>query len=146
MKKSYLQTALLLALAGQVIAIENMIPYAGFTETIDSTAAEGTFTDAAGAVLTSATADPYYLVVDANLANDSQRTVCRPGFPGIVEAKLHSAAGTIVKGSKLILHTDGTVKLDPGTGTRLVVAVAQEAKVSDGQLLKVRLLGTPQLF
>jgi hypothetical protein len=64
----------------------------------------------------------------------------------VVEAKLHSTAGVIVKGSRLQLHTDGTLKLDLTTGARYVVAIAQEAKASESQLIKVRLLSDPLVF
>jgi hypothetical protein len=145
MKQSYLQLAILAALAAPIHAMENMVTTEGIYELVASTAGVGIATDAAGAALTSATAVPFYLVADDN-CQDGYRTMVRPGFPGVVEAKLHSTAGSIVKGSYLILHTDGTLKIDPGTGARLVVAVAQEAKAAESQLLKVRLLGTPVAY
>jgi|GEM_PF-6366165 len=145
MKQSYLQLAILAALAAPIRAIQNMVNTEGQFEQIASTAAPGLAVDAAGAALTSATAIPFYFVADDNCP-DGCRNVVRPGFSGVVEARLHSTAGTIVKGSNLILHTDGTLKIDPATGARLVVAVAQEAKTAEGQLLKVRLLGTTQYY
>ena len=39
-----------------------------------------------------------------------------------------------------------TVKLDAGSGARVIVAIAQEAKTSDGQLLKARVLPYPEVF
>lgn len=145
MKQNRITAVVQLALAGALLGVNNAIANAHEEELIASTAAEGVFLDAAGAALASVSAYPFHVVTSADCPTGYRRVV-RPGYSGVVEAKLHSTAGSIVKGSRLQLHSDGTLKLDLGTGARNIVAIAQEAKVSESQLLKVRLLSDPVVY
>jgi hypothetical protein len=57
----------------------------------------------------------------------------------VVKVKLHSTAGTVVPGTFLCLHTDGTVLADAGSGARVQVARAVETGVNS-QLLDAILI------
>lgn len=105
----------------------------------DHQSKEGYGVTAAGAISASATAEIYGVIVTAD-DPDGESTICMPQCPDKIEVKLHTTAGAIIKGSRLVQHTDGTFKLDPGTGARVVAAIAQEAKAAEGQLLAARLM------
>lgn len=49
------------------------------------------------------------------------------GFSGTTRVKLSATPGNVVLGSLLVLTADGSVKLDPGSGARVVVAQALES-------------------
>lgn len=121
-----------------------MIAKDSLLELLASEVAEGKFVDAAGAVLAAGTAAGYGLVVRSD-DPDGYSTVALHGYPGVVEIKLHSTAGTVNKGTLLALHTDGTAKADPGTGARVVCAQALEAG-ANSVLVKARLLSTPLIY
>lgn len=122
-----------------------MITRDSLLEVLASTAAEGTAVDSAGAILAAGTAAPYG-VVERSDDPDGYATVALLGHPAEIEVKLHTTAGSIVKGSLLMLHTNGTFKLDAATGARVVCAQALEAKAAEGQLLKARLLSTALVY
>lgn len=117
----------------------------GTTDLILSDAPEGYAVDSAGAALSAGTARPYNYILDAE-APGGYRNAVPQNCPDEIELQLAASAGSISKGTLLQLHTDGTVKADTGTGARVVVAEAREAKAADGQLIKVRLLGTALLY
>ncbi len=105
----------------------------------DHQSKEGYGVTAAGAISASATAEIYGVIVVAD-DPDGESTIAMPQCPDKIEVKLHTTAGTINKGTRLVQHTDGTFKADPGTGARVITAIAQEAKVAEGQLLAARLI------
>lgn len=93
----------------------------------DFTGLDGYFVEsAAGAdtVSNAATDIPLGVITEGLTVGSS---IATPAFSGTVKVKLHSTAGAVVRGSYLVLHTDGTVKLDPGSGARVRVARALEA-------------------
>ncbi|MES2706391.1 MAG: hypothetical protein V4726_07290 [Verrucomicrobiota bacterium] len=110
----------------------------------DHNGKEGYGVTAAGAISASATAEIHGVITKAD-DPDGESTIALPQCPDKIELKLHTTAGNIVKGSRLVQHTDGTFKLDPGTGARVVVAIAQEAKTAEAQLLQARLI-VPLIF
>ena len=115
-----------------------MVTRRGLLHRMDSTVAEGVFVDAAGAAHASATTRPFGVVVTSDFPA-GWCTVALPGDPEEVQLKCHSTVGTVVKGTRLVMHTNGTVKADPGTGARVIVAEALESAVNS-QLVIARLL------
>jgi hypothetical protein len=94
----------------------------------DQRTKEGYYVDAAGAIVASAVAAPHGLIVDGgNTGEVTTIAPCAGGAPGTFSAKLAAVPGNVVKGSRLVLVNDGTVKLDPGEGDRVIVAEACEA-------------------
>lgn len=115
----------------------------GITAPADQRAKEGHFTDAAGAVVSSATAAPHGLIVDGgDTGGLTTIAPCAGGAPGSFSVKLSAVPGSVVKGSRLVLVNDGTAKLDPGTGARVMVAEAQEAGAA-GELIEAVLISPP---
>lgn len=103
--------------------------------------AEGLWVTAAGALHTSTTA-PGFAVVERSDDPAGFSTVVLPGYDGEVQLKLNSSAGSVVVGSLLMLAANGTVKLDAGTGARVVVAQALETGANNA-LIRCRLLSNP---
>lgn len=93
----------------------------------DFTGEDGKFVESAAGAdsISNAATDIPLGVITEGLPTKS--SIATPAFSGTVKVKLHSVAGAVVRGSYLVLHTDGTVKLDPGTGARVRVARALEA-------------------
>lgn len=139
MKKNRLHHVLQLALAGATLAINNSLIGPDGEQEITSTAGEGIATLASGVAISAVTQRPHYLVTSTN-AGEGKRKVIRWTDNRVVQVKLHSTAGSVVKGSLLCLHTDGSFKLDPATGQRMVCAVAEEAKGVDSELLSASLI------
>jgi hypothetical protein len=105
----------------------------------DFTGADGKFVEsAAGAdTISNAATDIPLGVITEGLPSGS--SIATPAFAGTVKVKLHSVPGTVVRGTYLVLHTDGTVKADPGTGARVRVARALEAGAAS-ELIEAYLL------
>lgn len=118
--------------------------YDSITASGDHNGKEGYSVTAAGAISASATVELYGVIVKAD-DPDGFSTIALPQCQDKIEVKLHTTAGNIIKGSRLVQHSDGTFKLDPGTGARVVVAIANEAKVAEAQLLQARLI-VPLIF
>lgn len=105
----------------------------------DFTGLEGYFVEsAAGAdTISNAATDIPLGVITEGLPSKS--SIATPNFGGTVKVKLHSVPGTVVRGTFLVLHTDGTVKADPGSGARVRVARALEAGAAS-ELIEAYLL------
>jgi hypothetical protein len=114
-------------------------PYEPLTASGDHNGKEGYAVTAAGAVSSSATAEHYGVIVTADDPAGTS-TIALPQCQDKIQVRLHTTAGSIVKGSRLQLHTNGTWKLDAGAGARVVGAIAAEAKAAEGQLLAARLI------
>lgn len=113
------------------------------TAASDQTDKEGCFTDASGVVMASATAVPHGLIVDGGPSGGTTTiATCAGGAPGSFNVKLHSSPGTVNKGTRLVLHSNGTTKADPGTGSRVVVAEAQESGAAN-ELIEAVLISPP---
>jgi len=100
-----------------------------FTPSADHSDKRGYFVvnSSGNAALSSAATDvPLGAIVDGSPVSGKD-AVAISGTGAIVKVKCHSTAGTIVAGTYLILHTDGTVKADTGSGNRVQVARALEA-------------------
>lgn len=97
---------------------------------VDQTADRGKFITAAGAVMANATTVPFALILTGGKAGgESSAAVCAGGLAGTVKVKLAAAAGTVVRGTNLILDatTLGAVRADTGSGARVQVAQALES-------------------
>lgn len=69
-------------------------------------------------VAASLTAIPLGVIVEgAPTTRYDAVAIADGGLSGTVRVKLAATPGTIVIGSYLIIHSDGSFKLDPGTGT-----------------------------
>jgi hypothetical protein len=111
----------------------------------DLSAKEGFFVDSTGAIVASATVAPDALILDGTGPGGVVTLApCAGGVPGQVTVKLNGTPGSVVKGSMLALVNDGTVKLDPGTGARVLVAQAREPGTALERIRAV--LITPVVF
>ena len=115
-----------------------MITRRGLLHRMDTAVAEGVFVDAAGVAHASATTRPFGVVVISDFPA-GWSTVALAGDPEEVQLKCHSTVGSVVKGTRLQMHTNGTVKADLATGGRVIVAEALEPAVNS-QLVRARLL------
>lgn len=95
----------------------------------DQTAKAGYFTDSSGVIVDSASVVPFGLITEGGLSGENTTLAICAAFSGIVHVKVASATGAIVKGTRLQLNADGTVKADVGTGR--VVAIAMESGSAD---------------
>ena len=113
----------------------------------DLSAYEGYFVDSSQAVMASATAVPDALIIDAGIGAGSVVTLAPTvgGVPGVVTTKANATPGTINKGTNLALCSDGTVKADPGTGARVLVAQARESATA-AERFKSVLISPPIVF
>lgn len=80
------------------------------------------------ALITNGASDqPFGVILDGGTtAGKSSVAVC-DACSGTVRIKLDATPGTVVLGTYLVPTNTGTVKADPGTGTRMVFARALEA-------------------
>lgn len=93
-------------------------------------------------IVAGATAAPHGVILDGAEAGDSDSiALSAGGLPGTVEVKLSANPGTVKRGTLLALDaaTLGTVKADPATGARVLVAQALEAGTA-GELIEAVLL------
>lgn len=101
---------------------------------------EGFFITADLMLVASALALPYALIVQHQDSTASASVaVCSGGCPGTWEVKLSASPGTVVRGTKLMLTANGTVKAWDGSTTAMIVAEAQEAGTAD-ELIEAVLL------
>lgn len=108
------------------------------TAASDQRDAEGRFVDAAGVVVASATVAPDALIIDgADTGGSTTVMPCAGGGHGQVTVKLGAVPGAVVKGSRLILNNDGSVKLDSGAGARVLVAEAREPGAAGERIVAV---------
>jgi hypothetical protein len=113
------------------------------TPSADHTGKEGYFvdlTDGEAVISTTATVAPFGVIIEGG-TTAGKSSIALPGVSGSVPVKITGTSpGTIAKGTKLILAAeDGTVKADPGTGARVIVAEAQESGVAN-EIIEARLL------
>lgn len=104
------------------------------TPTTDQSAKEGYFVKRVGktAVLVSAATDiPFGVLVDSEETTGTSSVAIGGVFQGIVTVKLGAVPGNVVATSLLQLNADATVKLDTGTGARVLVAMALESGTAD---------------
>lgn len=109
--------------------LANAGPVLPFTPTADHTDKRGYFVinSSGDAALSSAATDvPLGVIVDGQ-PTTGKDSVAMSGTGAIAKVKCHSTVGTVNPGTYLILHTDGTVKADSGSGNRVQVARAVEA-------------------
>ena len=100
-----------------------------FTANEDQSAKRGYFVNASSgsaALVTAVTDDPIGVIVDGNSAG-AKTAVALWNQGGVALVKCNASAGSIALGTFLALCADGTVKADPGTGTRTLVGLATEA-------------------
>ncbi len=114
----------------------------------DHTGKEGYFVDLSSgkaAISETATVAPFGVIVEGQ-PTTGKDSVALPGVTGSVMVKITGTTpGSIVKGSYLVLAAeDGTVKLDPGSAARVVVAQALEAGAAN-ELIEARLV-EPRVF
>lgn len=106
----------------------------------------GYFVASTGVIVSSATAAPDALILDGGNTGESTTVMpCAGGGSGIVTVKLNGTPGTVNKGTKLALVNDGTVKADPGTGARVIVAEARESGAADERINAV-LISPPVVY
>lgn len=100
------------------------------TPAADHSALRGYFVEVSSgkaSVCNAATDIPLGVILEgAPTTGEDTIAVCGGGA-GVVAVKCAASAGSISIGTYLVLHTDGTVKADPGTGDRVQVARALEA-------------------
>lgn len=93
----------------------------------DHTGKEGYFVEFSSgqaSVSNSATDEVIGVIIDGETTAGRSSIALCGAFAGIVKVKLNNASAS--QGDFLVLHTDGTVKTDPGTGGRCRVARALE--------------------
>lgn len=101
---------------------------------VDLRLKEGYFVKAASGLvaLVAATADRPYGVVSFGQEADHDSGIVRFNHPGTVSVKLAATPGTVIMGTRLVCHSDGTVKALPATaGTYWYVGEAEESGVGD---------------
>ena len=104
---------------------------------------EGYFVAATGVIVTSATAVPDAVIIDGGNTGETTTVMpCAGGDAGVITVKLSAAPGAVVKGSRLVLVNDGTVKLDPAAGARVQVAEARESGTA-GERIRAVLISPP---
>jgi hypothetical protein len=107
---------------------------------------EGYFVATTGVIVSSATAAPDAVILDGgNTGETTTLMPCAGGGSGLVKVKLNATPGSVVKGSKLVLVDDGTVKLDPGEGGRVIVAEAREPGTANERITAI-LVSPPIVF
>jgi len=79
------------------------------------------------ALSTAANDDMLGVILDGEPTTGKSSVAIAGGNLGPVRVKLHSTPGTVVLGTRLQLHTDGTFKADLATGARTVCARALES-------------------
>lgn len=71
---------------------------------------------------------PFGAILEGGAVNGrSSIVVAAGGFKGTVRLKLGASPGTVKTGTLLQTNTDGTVKADAGSGTRVVTGQALES-------------------
>lgn len=112
----------------------------------DQRTKEGFFVNSSGVIVSSATAAPDALIIDGgNTGEPTTVMPCAGGGHGVPTVKLNGTPGTVNKGTKLALVNDGTVKADPGTGARVIVAEARESGAAD-ERIKAVLISPPVVY
>lgn len=99
------------------------------TPAADHSALRGYFVEVssgAASVCNSADDIPLGVILEGAPTTGQDTIAVCGGGAGVVAVKCAASAGSIAIGTKLVLHTDGTVKADPGTGGRVQVAIALE--------------------
>ena len=101
------------------------------TSAADLSTKAGYFVEASSgavSVVNATTDNPLGVIVDGVPAGGANAI----GLPGIIaKAKLDGTPGTVALGTYLVVTATGTVKADPGTGARVVVARALESGSAD---------------
>jgi hypothetical protein len=121
-----------------IVKSEAVIP---LTPTSDQTGKEGYFVKPSSgkADLSDSAGDLILGVITEGAATTGKSSIALPNFGGTVKVKLNTTPGAVGLGSPLILHTNGTLKLDTGSGSRWRVARALEAGAA-GELIEARLI------
>lgn len=83
------------------------------------------FNGAAAALVTSATDMPVGVLLDGDIAG-GRSSVALYNTAAVLKVKCGATPGSIVPGSLLQLQSDGAVRLDAGTGARVLVGTALE--------------------
>lgn len=91
------------------------------------------------ALSTAANDDLLGVLLDGEPATGKSSVAVAGGNVGTVRVKLHSTPGTVVLGTRLQLHTNGTFKADLATGARTVCARALESGAAN-ELIEAVLL------
>lgn len=101
---------------------------------------EGFFITSDLMLVASALAQPYALIVTVQ-SDDVAATVavCGGGAAGVWRAKLSASPGTVGRGTRLMLTSNGTVKAHDGSTNAMIVAEAQESGTAD-ELIEVVLI------
>ena len=107
-----------------------------YTAASDQSTKDGYFVDNDGVIVTSAWAVPAGVIIDGGESGGTS-SYATPKHQGAVTVKVGATTGAIVKGSRLQLNSDGTVRLDIGTGR--VVAIAEETGTAT-ELISARLV------
>jgi hypothetical protein len=115
-------------------AVISLIP------TADHTGKEGYLVDVDAtekAALIDATTDlPFGVILEgATTSGKSAIAVAAGGFKGTVRVKLGATPGTVKAGVILQTNSDGTVRADAGTGSRVLTAQALESGAA-GELIE----------
>lgn len=100
----------------------------------------GRFITSDGMLVASALALPWALIVghtDGTTAADV--AVCSGGSPGTWPVQLSASPGTVERGTKLMLTSNGTVKAHDGSSSARIVAEAQESGTAN-ELIEAVLL------
>ena len=119
----------------------------------DHSAKEGYLVTLSGTVGTlvtagaAATAKPIGVIITGYPTGTLKDDIATHKFAGIVKVATAATPGSIVAGSLLALDgtTGGAVKLDPGTGARVVVGQALEDVGTGGDLINA-LLSAPIVY
>lgn len=101
---------------------------------------EGRFITSDLMLVTSALALPYALIV--SVQNDDVQAdvaVCAGGSPGTWPVQLSASPGTVTRGTKLMLTSNGTVKAHDGSTSARIVAEAQESGTANERIEAVLL-------
>lgn len=119
-----------------------------FLSAADLSAKKGYFVkngaDSTSVALVTGATDASVGVIVAGLPAGGHNGIAVPGVEGAVKVRLNETPGTVDTFTYLALCADGTVKADPGTGARRLVAQALEPGVA-GENIIARLI-EPQVF
>lgn len=100
---------------------------------------DGHFITADLMLVASAMALPWGLIVDQDADISSHIAVCAGGAPGTWPVRLSASPGTVIRGTRLMLTSNGSVKAHDGSANAMIVAEAQESGTANEKIEAVLL-------
>lgn len=100
---------------------------------------DGHFITADLLLVASALVLPWALIVDQDADISAHVAVCAGGAQGTWPVRLSASPGTVVRGTRLMLTSNGSVKAHDGSTSAMIVAEAQESGTANEKIEAVLL-------